>query len=124
MAQVERNDKALTYTGSGTISTVITTLRTNIQAGKLIRAADMDSLGALINNMLGHYHTYDDAYQLATYGNNGNRNNYYEDKNTDPLGGSVSASHSGTITIASYNEKAQKIRALQSHSHTINDRTA
>lgn len=124
MAQTQRNAKALTYSGSGTIATVIATLRTNIQSGKVIKATDMNSLGQLINNMLGHYHTYDDAYQLATYGNNGDRNNYYEDKNSDPVGGSVSTSHSGKITAANHNEKTERIRALQNHSHNINDRTA
>jgi hypothetical protein len=135
MATTERTAKALTYTGSGSQAAEIASLRTAISSGNTIFANDLNRIGTLINNMNGHYHTYDDAYQLATYGNTGDRNNYYEDKNTGTfiwsgdVGLTITNVETNTaantaITVTRHNELKQAINLLRSHLHQIDDRTA
>jgi hypothetical protein len=78
--------------------------------------------------MNGHVHTYDDAYQLATFGNTGDRNNYYEDKNTNSIDQVVSAptntASNTTITASRHNELRTAINILAYHYHGIDDRTS
>ena len=117
----ERSPKANNSFGD---NSPISGLRNNIQAGNTINSSDINSLIGLINGWLGHYHTYDDAYQLATYGNNGDRNNYYEDKSAASIGGSVTSITSGeTISADKHNSMRDNVAALASHTHSINDRT-
>ena len=125
MAQTERTAKSLTWTGSGSLSTDIANLRAVINVGQPISATNINSLVGLINNAISHYHTYDDAYQLATYGNNGDRNNYYENKNTASTGISNPATvASGNVINASdHNSLRNAIDSLRTHNHSINDRT-
>ena len=128
MATTERTAKALTYTGSGSQAAEIASLRTAISSGNTIFANDLNRIGTLINNMNGHYHTYDDAYQLATYGNTGDRNNYYEDKNTtyadDRTEAPTNTASDTSITATRHNELRDSINILRTHYHQINDRTA
>jgi hypothetical protein len=128
MATAERGAKALVFTGSGSIATEIATLRNAIQAGNTVRASDLNSIATLINNMNGHYHTYDDAYQLATYGNNGDRNNYYRDVNTSGPDAATSAPTNTTantaISASRHNELRDAINQIRSHYHTVDDRTS
>lgn len=120
MATTERSPKANTFADNSPI----TGLRNNIVAGNNINATDITSLINLTNSWLGHFHTYDDAWQLATYGNNGDRGNYYEDKNTAAIGGSVSGISAGdVIAAAKHNEMRDAIASLGIHAHSINDRT-
>jgi hypothetical protein len=127
MATTERTAKALNWTNSGSQSAEIASLRTAVAAGNTIFANDLNRIATLINNMNGHVHTYDDAYQLATFGNTGDRNNYYEDKNTNSIDASVSAptntASDTTITASRHNELKDAINQLAYHSHGINDRT-
>ena len=128
MAQTERNPKSMTFSGSGSQAAEIASLRSSIQSGNLIYANDLNRIATLINNMNGHYHTYDDAYQLATFGNNGDRNNYYEDKSTNSVVGAINVSTSTAadtdITATRHNELRNAIEGLRTHYHGINDRTA
>jgi len=120
MATTERSPKANTFADNSPI----TGLRNNIAAGNNINASDITSLINLTNSWLGHFHTYDDAWQLATYGNNGDRNNYYEDKNTATIGGSIAAiDNTTTILATKHNELRNTINTLGHHTHTIDDRT-
>ena len=127
MAQTEKNFESLTFTNSGSLATEIATLRTNIQAGNNIVATDLNRIGTLINNLNGHYHTVQDAYQLATFGNNGDRGNYFETKNTSAPDAITSAptdtASNTTITATRHNALANALNELRSHYHTINDRT-
>jgi len=127
MAQSERNAKGLTWTNSTSQAGEIASLRTAIDAGNTIFANDINRVATLINNMNGHYHTYDDAYQLATYGNTGDRSNYYEDKNTgtpDAVNNvTTDTASNSSITATRHNELATAINTLRSHYHEINDRT-
>lgn len=125
MATTERTAKSLTWTGSGSLSTDIANLRAAIDVGQPISAANINSLVGLINNAISHYHTYDDAYQLATYGNTGDRNNYYEDKNTAGTGISnpTSVTSGNVINASEHNAMRNAIDSLRTHSHSINDRT-
>ena len=117
---VERSPKANSFPDN----TPIAVLRTNIQPGNAINFADITSLINLTNGWLGHFHTYDDAYQLATYGNTGDRTDYYEDKNTSTMGGTVEAIVTGdTIAATKLNEMAFWVSLLANHHHDINDRT-
>jgi hypothetical protein len=128
MATTERTAKALTYTGSGSQAAEIASLRTAISSGNTIFANDLNRIGTLINNMNGHYHTYDDAYQLVTYGNTGDRNNYYEDKNTSVpdqvFAAPTDTAANTTITASRHNELKDSINAVRQHYHEINDRTS
>lgn len=120
MAQTERSPKANSFTDNGPI----TILRTNIQAGNVINFADIEQLINLTNGWLGHFHTYDDAYQLATYGNNGDRSNYYEDKNTVTIGTAMAnIAAEDTITATKISELRGNINLLGNHNHDIDDRT-
>lgn len=122
MAQTSRTPKSNSFPSNSPIST----LRTKIAAGNVIYASDINSLKDLINGWLGHTHTYDDAYQLATYGNNGDRTNYYENKTTATIGQSNVGAVSNTTTIASshHNTLKDRTNSLRSHLHSINDRTS
>lgn len=133
MATTERSPK---YNQAYVNNGPITTLRTNIQAGNTVTYSDISTLAGMMYNWLGHYHTYDDAYQLATYGNNGDRNNYYEDKSSGSVNNGTSTSNwpsaqtgkfpsgiGATITAEYHNAMKADTAALASHSHQIDDRT-
>ena len=128
MAQTERTAKALNWTNSGSQAAEIASLRGAVSTGNTIFANDLNRIATLINNMNGHVHTYDDAYQLATYGNTGNRNNYYVDKNTNNIDASTSAptntASDTTITASRHNELRSAINQLRVHFHGIDDRTS
>ena len=122
MAQTERSPKANNYPSNAPI----TGLRSQIAPGQTVDAADINGLIDLINGWIGHTHTYDDAYQLATYGNNGDRTNYYEDKTTANTGLSTinQVSTGTTITAAKHNEMKDRCNSMRGHNHSIDDRTA
>jgi hypothetical protein len=127
MATTERTAKALVWTDSGSQAAEIASLRDSVASGQVIRATDLNRIGTLINNMNGHYHTYDDAWQLATFGNTGDRNNYIADKNTNNID-SVTAAPTNTtadtnITASRHNELKDAINQIAYHSHGIDDRT-
>lgn len=128
MATTERGAKALVFTNSGSQAAEIASLRSAIQAGNTVYANDLNRIGTLINNMNGHYHTYDDAYQLATYGNNGDRNNYYRDVNSSGADATTSAptntAADTTITASRHNELRDAVNQIRSHYHTVDDRTS
>lgn len=127
MATTERTAKALVWTNSGSQAGEIASLRGSISSGQVVRATDLNRIGTLINNMNGHYHTYDDAYQLATFGNTGDRNNYFEDKNTNSIDQVVTAptntAAEASITASRHNELRTAINILAYHFHGIDDRT-
>jgi hypothetical protein len=121
MATTERSPKANSYPSNA----IISSLRSTVTSNATITASDVNNLISLINNWLGHYHTYDDAYQLATYGNNGDRNNYYVDKNSATVGGGVGGISAGDSIFASkHNEMRNSVASLASHTHSIDDRTS
>ena len=128
MAQSEITATSLTFTSSGSQAAEITSLRTAIGSGSIIYANDLNRISTLINNMNGHYHTYTDSYQLATYGNNGDRTNYSESKNTGAPNSITSAptdtAANTTITAARHNELKDAINNIRNHYHEINDRTS
>lgn len=122
MAQTERSPKTNNYPSNSPIAG----LRDQIASGQLIDAADINSLITLINAWVGHTHTYDDAYQLATFGNNGDRADYYEDKTTQNSGVSTmnGVSAGDLIAATKHNEMKDRCNSLRGHDHTINDRTS
>ena len=128
MATTERNAKALNWTNSGSHAGEIASLRNAVSTGNTIFANDINRIATLINNMNGHVHTYDDAWQLATFGNNGDRNNYFEDKNTNSIDATTSAptntASDTTITASRHNELRDSLNQLRVHFHGIDDRTA
>ena len=127
MPTTERTAKALVWTDSGSQATEIASLRGSVASGETIRATDLNRIGTLINNMNGHYHTYDDAYQLATFGNTGDRTDYFEDKNTNSIDQVITAptntASDTTITASRHNELKDAINILAYHSHGMDDRT-
>jgi hypothetical protein len=127
MATTERNAKALNWTNSGSQAGEIASLRNAVSAGNTIFANDLNRIATLINNMNGHVHTYDDAWQLATFGNNGDRNNYFVDKNTNNIDAVNSAptntASDTTITASRHNELRDSLNQLRVHFHGIDDRT-
>jgi hypothetical protein len=128
MATTERNAKALNWTNSGSQAAEIASLRDAVSAGNTIFANDLNRIATLINNMNGHVHTYDDAWQLATFGNTGDRTNYLEDKNTNSIDQVVTAptdtASNTTITASRHNELRNAINAIAYHVHGIDDRTS
>jgi hypothetical protein len=130
MAQDSRSAKALnTSVVGGDVSNAyttnaVTTLRAAIASTNTIRAADINNLITLINNWVGHYHTYDDYYQLATYGNTGDRANYIQDRNTTSTFGAAVASVevNNLVEVATHNTMVSRVTQMSSHSHGIFDR--
>ena len=122
MAQTERSPKTNNYPSNSPISG----LRSQITSGATVDAADINGLINLINGWIGHTHTYDDAYQLATYGNNGDRTDYYVDKTTNYTGFAYinGVTSSNIITAAKHNEMRDRCNSLRGHSHSIDDRTS
>lgn len=124
--QTERSPKEDNFPSNSPIAG----LRTAISAGNPVLASDMNALTDLVQEWIGHTHTYDDAYQLATFGNNGDRTDYYEDKTTGivawALTGSVTnlgnVGTSDLITADRHNKLARGCRVMIDHNHTLDDR--
>jgi hypothetical protein len=133
-AQTERAEKGFVFTNKASQAGDIATLRANIQAGKIIYRSDINAIVTLINNMLGHYHTYADYKQAATYGagygdnpGSGDRTLYTADQNTGTptnFPSALGAVPAGaTVSAAAINVGLQAIRALGSHKHPMVDQT-
>ena len=147
-AQVQRTAYSLIHPlGNLAYTSQITTLQSNIGAGKVIYYSDINALKTLISSMTGHYHQYTDAYQLATYGagygdwpDAGDRTNYYVSggKNTGyaygvqtgdlltPTAPSTGGDfkQAGVIRASDYNALNTKIKTLRYHRHSIDDQTS
>jgi|688.fasta_scaffold392454_2 hypothetical protein len=126
-ASVQRNTAAPVGIN---INARVSALRTTIKSGETIRAVDINELIALVNIALGHYHSYYDLAQLATFGTQDDRGNhdratYESTKDTSvsgTLGGTVGAISAGvTITASKHNELANPIRRISSHTHGFTD---
>jgi hypothetical protein len=128
MAQEERLPNSLTFTGSGSQAEEIASLRASISSNNIIYANDLNRIGTLINNMNGHYHNYTDYYQRPTFGNNGDRAEYSESKNTSSIDGiqtvATDTAAGTSITATRHNELQSSICTLYNHNHSIDDRTA
>jgi hypothetical protein len=126
--RTERTAQLITWPAGNDQAAELASLRTAIQSGNTIFANDLNRIGTLINNMNGHYHTYDDAYQLATFGNTGDRTNYIESKNTGGPDATATAptntAADTSITASRHNELKDSINQLRYHNHSIDDRTA
>lgn len=124
----ERTAKSLTWPNSSGSDVELASLRAAVAVGNTIFANDINRIATMINNMNGHVHTYDDAFQLATFGNNGDRGNYFEDKNTNSIDAVANAptdtASDTTITASRHNELRTAINTLFNHFHGIDDRTA
>jgi hypothetical protein len=129
MATTERNSKGTFFTGSAGLGGEIASLRGSVTSDSLIYASDINRIATLINNLNGHYHSYDDAYQLATYGNTGDRTDYYLYDVTTSAPDAVQTVGTSTaadtlIEATRHNELANAINELKQHFHTIDDRTS
>ena len=134
MAQSEKTSTAVLYepgVNAQDITDLITQLKDAIGVGKTIYANDMNEIARLINLMNGHYHNYDDDYQLATYGNTGDRSSYTESRNTDladdftnpnnvPNAGLSEAG--AEISVNRHNALANAVNTIRVHNHSIVDR--
>jgi hypothetical protein len=124
----ERTAKLLTWPEASTSAQELASLRTAVAAGNTIFASDLNRIATLINNMNGHVHTYDDAFQLATFGNTGDRNNYFRDTSTNNIDAVTSAptntASDTTITAARHNELRDALNQLRVHFHGVDDRTS
>ena len=135
MPQRTVEPKSFTFANKASQATTIATLRTNIQAGKKIYRSDLNAIVGMMNDMLGHYHTYEDRTQnREIFGDYGSpptvRDNVTctVDKNTGaptnfpavmaPLvAGSV-------IQAAAINVGLAALRAMGNHKHPITDQTS
>jgi hypothetical protein len=106
----------------------IQSLRTAISSGGIIYANDLNRIAALINGMNGHYHSFVDIYQKATYGNNGDRTTYTDDPKYSSGPDAILAAPTNTtastpITASRHNDLKDSINTIRNHYHEINDRT-
>jgi len=53
---------------SATLTNHISLMKTMFVRGRIIYKTDLDYLATIINYMIGHYHTFEDGIQGATYG--------------------------------------------------------
>jgi hypothetical protein len=125
MAQRSQTPDSISYNGN---TTTISNLRTAIASGKTVTASAINELISMIGSWDNHTHTYTDRYQQATFGNNGDRTTYEENKTSaqhDQAGTNPSAVAAGDlITAAKHNQMKDVVNKLRSHKHSINDRTA
>jgi hypothetical protein len=124
----ERTANSIVWPNGGVDQTAeLASLRTAIQSGNTIFANDLNRVATLINNMNGHYHTYDDAKQLATYGNTGDRNNYYVAISTgvaqDTTSAPTNTAANTAITASRHNELKDAINNIRNHNHELGDST-
>jgi hypothetical protein len=131
--------KAFVFANKSSQAITIATLRFNIQAGKKIWRSDINSIVGLLNDMLGHYHTYEDRIQnreiFNEYGQTPGARDatvYVADRNTAPGTGVVVAfpgalgaiSAGSVIQAAAVNVGLNALRAMGVHTHNISDQTA
>jgi hypothetical protein len=127
MAQRSQTPDSISYNGN---TTTISNLRTAFTAGNVVTAADINSLIGMINAWDDHTHTYTDLYQTATFGNNGDRGTYSENKTTsyhdqENVYSDISEVASGDIiTAEKHQEMHNSVGMLIQHRHNINDRTS
>jgi hypothetical protein len=57
-----------TEVSSAIITQRVAIMRAMFQKGRIIYKTDMEYLATQINNMIGHYHTFEDYIQVAAYG--------------------------------------------------------
>ena len=97
-------------------------------AGRLISHTHFNYLINAISQMNGHNHTWTDYYQQATYGNNGDRNNYSQTSTSNGPNNPayVIGLHAAgdTILATDHNDCRTSVAALASHTHYENDRTS
>jgi hypothetical protein len=138
MAQRTVNASSITWSNQNTFANNIAVLRAKMQPGQVIFKSDILLLITLINQFGGHYHTYTDLVQQATFGNNGDRNTYQETRNTgsavyetfppdQPIEVSQDIINSISLDGAKIearhtNASATKVRNLRSHNHVIFDK--
>lgn len=53
---------------SATLTNNIATMRAMFQQGRIIYKSEVEYLITQINNMIGHFHTFEDVIQIAAYG--------------------------------------------------------
>jgi hypothetical protein len=123
----ERTANSIVWPAAVDQAAELASLRTAIQSGNTIFANDLNRVATLINNMNGHYHTYDDAKQLATYGNTGDRTNYIVAISTgvaqDTTSAPTNTAVNTTITASRHNELKDAINNIRNHNHEIGDST-
>jgi hypothetical protein len=127
--RTERTAKSIVWPNGGVDQAAeLASLRTAIQSGNTIFANDLNRVATLINNMNGHYHTYDDAKQLATYGNTGDRTNYIVTISTgvsqDTTSAPTNTAANTAITAARHNELKDAINNIRNHNHELGDNTS
>lgn len=126
--RIERTANSIVWPAAVDQAAELASLRTAIQSGNTIFANDLNRVATLINNMNGHYHTYDDAKQLATYGNTGDRTNYIVAISTgvaqDTTSAPTNTAVNTAITAARHNELKDAINNIRNHNHEIGDNTS
>ena len=53
---------------SATLTNNIATMRAMFQRGRIIYKSEVEYMITQINNMVGHFHTFEDVIQVAAYG--------------------------------------------------------
>jgi hypothetical protein len=108
----------------------VTALLAKIQTGKIIYAADINAIDALVSEWSNHTHVYTDTYGIHNFGNT-NAAGYAggagssESKTTDkPYGAAnyTASTRSGKILASHQSSMAAEVSALSSHYHYIDDR--
>lgn len=112
---------------SGDPTTNINNAIASFVAGATIRASHFNYIVDSVNQMNGHNHTWTDYYQQATFGNNGDRNNYSQTSTSngpDGVSGLTARTAGAVIYASDHNAGRTSVAALASHTHTENDRTS
>jgi hypothetical protein len=132
MATITRYTQGMSSPSSGDLQTTIDTLFSNIAAGKIVYAGDINSLISTYNSFLNHYHVIDDLYGIQDYGDGlgspySSAGNYETD--TSSVGimtySTMSTISAGdTFTADKHNEMVNYINGIQGHYHTWDDRTS
>ncbi len=135
MAQVSRTTSQMKGDGgTAALQSLIDTLQNNMKLNKSITASDVNQLISAYNSWEGHHHDTNDLKgkdtfgNLNVYGGGGTYTGVKDASNAKDTGGSGFTSlglvAAGDVTDSDVNSIINKINAIRSHLHTINDVTS
>lgn len=128
MPQVSRSTSGMKTVNVSALQSLIDTLRANMAAGKAITASDMNQLINAYNSWIQHTHTVADLLGIDTFGD---VTTYGATGTWEPRSSGVvkNATASALIKAAQEailagdaNEARNKINAIRTHTHQINDK--
>lgn len=124
MPQLTSNTSTPLGYSISSFAAALSTLISNMRAGKSITAADMMQLVSLYNQFIGHYHSVHDLVGIDTYGVYSvyGGAGTYSDHNTNAMSGSplaISINPDQLVTASDINTMVAALNSIRSHNHFV-----